>query len=106
MSADEHGQDTWHQHTTEEGVPMEEHGAQASAKAMGLTIIAMTLGVLLVIIVLVVYFKNYMSNYDAMINETTTAAAQSTEYRHTKLASMEAPVNAAMEVVIAEYASN
>jgi len=102
MSADEHGHDNWHQ----ENVEGDAHGAQASAKAMGLTIIAMTLGVLLIIIVLVVYFRNYMSNYDAMINETTKAAAASMEYRDAQLAKIEAPVNAAMQVVIDEYASN
>ena len=104
MSADEH--DNWHSHSPEEGAPQGEHTAQASAKAMGLTIIAMTLGVLVVIIVLVVYFQNYMSNYKSMINETTTAAAASTEARDTQLAAMKTSVDGAIEVVIAEYASN
>ncbi len=102
MSADEHGHDNWHEENVETGA----HDAQASAKAMGLTIIAMTLGVLLIIIVLVVYFRNYMSNYEAMINETTTAAAASTEYRDAQLAKIEDPVDAAMQAVIDDYASN
>ncbi len=104
MSAD--GHDQWHQTPAEEGSAQEPHAAQVSAKGMGITIIAMTLGVLLVFIILVVYFQNYMSNYRAMINETTTAAAESTQARDQELAALEEPVNAAMAQVIAEYASN
>tara|TARA_R110002111_G_scaffold262219_1_gene337449 strand:- start:2103 stop:2528 length:426 start_codon:yes stop_codon:yes gene_type:complete len=104
MSAD--GHDNWHQNSSDEGVPQEAHGAQASAKAMGLTIIAMTLGVLFVIIVLVVYFQNYMSNYKSMINENTEAAAISWHERQSTLDAMEAPMQEAMAVVIAEYAQD
>lgn len=104
MSAD--GHDNWHQHTNAEGMPQEEHGAQASAKALGLTFIAMTLGVLLVIIVLKVYFDSYMSSYKAKIEENTTAAAETWNWRQDKLAGMAPSVAAATEQVIAEYASS
>ena len=106
MSADEHGHDNWHQHSAEEGMPQGEHAAQVSTKAMGLTIITMTLGVLFVIIVLVVYFNNYMSNYKSIINETTTAAAATWEENQKIFAMIDEPIDRAMEVVIAEYASN
>jgi Na+-transporting methylmalonyl-CoA/oxaloacetate decarboxylase gamma subunit len=104
MSAD--GHDQWHQHTAAEGAPQEEHAAQASAKALGLTFIAMTLGVLFVIIVLVVYFRSYMSNYESQINENTEAAALFWEYKSEKLAAIEEPVAGAIDKVIAEYAQN
>ena len=45
MSAD--GHDNWHQHTAAEGMPQDEHGSQASAKALGLTFIFMVLGVII-----------------------------------------------------------
>lgn len=104
MSAD--GHDHWHQHSNAEGMPQEEHGAQASAKALGLTFIAMTLGVLLVIIVLKVYFDSYMSSYRAKIEENTTAAAETWEWRQDKLNAMAPAVAAATERVIADYAQN
>ncbi len=107
MSADEHnGHDHWHQHSADEGVPQEEHAAQASTKALGLTFIGMTLGVLIVIGVLVVYFQNYMSNYRSIINENTEGAAAASAYRDAELASIKEPVEGAIEAVIAEYASN
>jgi len=104
MSAD--GHDQWHQHSPAEGAPQEEHAAQASAKALGLTFIAMTLGVLFVIIVLVVYFKTYMSNYKSQINESTTAAAITWEYKKGELDALEQPVQDAIDRVVAEYAQN
>lgn len=104
MSAD--GHDNWHQHTDAEGVPQEEHGAQASAKALGLTFIFMVLGVLFVIIVLKVYFDSYMSSYKAKIEENTTAAAETWQWRQDKLTSMAPAVRVATEQVIEEYASN
>ena len=73
---------------------------------MGITIITMTLGVLFVIIVLVVYFQNYMSNYKAMVNENTDAAAISWGEKQDVLGQIQAPVNDAMSIVIAEYAND
>jgi len=103
MSAD--GHDNWHQHSNAEGKPQEEHGSQASAKALGLTFIAMTLGVLLVIIVLKVYFDSYMSSYKAKIEENTTAAAATWQWKQDKLSTMAPSVAIATEQVIAEYAA-
>lgn len=104
MSAD--GHDNWHQHTTAEGAPQEEHGAQASAKALGLTFIFMVLGVLFVIIVLKVYFDSYMSSYRAKINENTEAAAATWEWKQDKLNTMAPAVRIATEQVIADYVSS
>lgn len=103
MSAD--GHDNWHQHSAAEGAPQAEHGSQASAKALGLTFIAMTLGVLLVIIVLKVYFDSYMSSYRAKVEENTTAAAETWQWKQDMLSEMAPSVGIAAEQVIAEYAS-
>ncbi|HCT45448.1 MAG: hypothetical protein CMJ35_06310 [Phycisphaerae bacterium] len=102
MSAD--GHDNWHQHSDAEGMPQEEHGAQASAKALGLTFIFMVLGVLFVIIVLKVYFDSYMSSYKAKIEENTSAAAETWQLKQDKLNDMAPVVAIATEQVIAEYA--
>lgn len=104
MSAD--GHDNWHQHSADEGMPQEEHGAQASAKALGFTIIGMVLGVLLVIIVLKVYFDSYMSKYEAKINEGTEEAALIWHEKQDTLNAMAPGVAVATERVIAEYAAN
>lgn len=103
MSAD--GHDNWHQHTAAEGMPQEEHGAQASAKALGLTFIFMVLGVLFVIIVLYIYFDSYMDSYKAKINENTEAAAAHWQYKNDMLNEMAPSVRVATEQVISEYAS-
>lgn len=103
MSAD--GQDNWHQHTHAEGVPQEEHGAQASAKALGLTFIFMVLGVLFVIIVLKVYFDSYMSSYRAKIEENTSAAAETWQWKQKELGEINPAVREAIDQVTAEYAS-
>ena len=54
--SDAHGHDAWHQHSTAEGMPQHEHGAHASAKALGLTFITMVVGVIVVILILVPIF--------------------------------------------------
>ncbi len=68
-----HGHDAWHHHTTAEGAPQPEHGAHASARALGLTFIVMVLGVIFVILVLVAYFNSYVSSFRAERQEGTTA---------------------------------
>ncbi|MEX0877163.1 MAG: hypothetical protein WD114_06860 [Phycisphaerales bacterium] len=104
MSADAH--DQWHRHTPEEGVPQHEHGSHASAKALGITFIAITLGVLFVIIILKVYFDSYMDAYRSEINETNTAAAVSWGEKQEILSEMAPYIPDAAESVIAEYATN
>jgi len=64
--------DSWHRHKTEEGVSQHEHGAHASARALAITFIAMTLGVAFVIIVLMAYFNSYNARFKEQVQETTT----------------------------------
>ncbi len=97
--------DQWHRHTDEEGRPMHEHGAHTSAKALGFTFIAMTLGVLLVIIVLKVYFDSYISSYKAKIDENTSGAKAAWIHKQDVLGRMAPYIPRASEAVVAEYAS-
>ena len=115
-----HAHDDWHQHTAAEGAPQEEHGAQASAKAMGLTLIAMVVGVVLTILVLVAYFKSYVGNFKAQKQEGTTGimtpAFEGKLAAREKLSSYQwidrdaktvrVPIDAAMQTVLAEYKAN
>ncbi|MBL4590839.1 MAG: hypothetical protein JKY96_02650 [Phycisphaerales bacterium] len=108
--------DQWHTHSADEPAPQLEQAAHVSPKWLALTLIAIVFGVLFVIIVLVVYYNNYMSKYDASINETTTEAQASFEEKiavQTTRNSFEwidrengivqIPVDMAMDLVIADY---
>jgi len=64
--------DSWHRHNTEEGAAQHEQGAHASARALAITFIAMTLGVAFVIIVLMAYFNSYNARFKEQVQETTT----------------------------------
>lgn len=109
--------DSYHTHSDSEPKPQQAHAATASPKALGITLILMVLGVLAVIFVLVVYFDNYMDNYKSEINETSALTAPTWEEKQAKLAELgtygwvdsdtaRQPLEAAMEQVINEYASN
>ncbi len=115
MSAD-HAHDDWHEHTAAEGKPQEEHGAQASAKAMGLTLVAMVVGVVLTILILVAYFNSYVGNYKASAQEGVAIMKPAFEGKlaaQEKLSSyawvdreartVRVPVDTAAEMVLAEY---
>ena len=71
MSAD-HAHDQWHQHSAAEGAPQHEHGSHMTVKALGITFIGMTLGVILTILVLVIYFNSYVGKYKAEKTEGTS----------------------------------
>lgn len=103
--------DQWHAHTSDEMAPQLEHASHVSPKWMALTFIGMVLGVLFVIIVLVVYFNNYMDNYKSKLDETTTGAQASYEAKIAARERLADPssgavtvsINDAMEMVIADY---
>ncbi len=104
MSAEEH--DTWHQHTDAEGAPQREHGAHASPKALGITLILMVLGVLFTIIILKVYFDSYMSSYESKVEDNTVAARATWEWKQDIFNNMAPSVAKGTDAVIAEYAKN
>lgn len=114
MSADSH--DAYHTHTPAEGAPQHEHGATASPKALGITLIVMVLGVLVVILGLVIYFDNYMSNYEASVNETDEISAATWDDVQERKASLDQhawiddqtiriPLDEAKAKVLSEYQS-
>lgn len=70
MSAD-HAHDNWHQHSAEEGAPQHEHGSHMTVKALGMTFIIMTVGVILTILILVAFFNSYVGKYKAGKTEGT-----------------------------------
>lgn len=102
----EHAHDQWHTHSPDATQPMKEHGAQASPKVLGLTFIAMTLGVLFVIIVLKVYFDSYMSSYRSKIDENTKAAAVTWNHKQDVLGTLAPQIPQAIDAVVREYAQN
>jgi hypothetical protein len=61
---DAHGHaDSWHHHDAAEGLPQHEHGSKVSPTALGITFVAMTLGVVFTILVLVAYYNSYKTAY-------------------------------------------
>lgn len=114
-----HGHDAWHQHTTAEGAPQHEHGAHASAKALGLTFIVMVVGVIATILILVAYFKSFVSQYKAERQEGTAMMAPTFEAKlaaRNRLGSygwvdrdagtVHIPLDAAMQRVLSDYQKN
>lgn len=110
------GHDDWHQHSAADGVPQDEHAAQASVKALGMTFIIMTVGVILTILVLVAYFKSYVGSYRAKVQEGTAIMQPAFEAKLSARKHLEEfgwidrdaqtvhiPLDRAMEQVVAEY---
>lgn len=114
--SDTQGHDQWHHHTAAEGVPQVEHGSHASSKALGLTFIAMVVGVIAIILILIVYFNTYVSAFKSQQLEGTVLMVPA---YNAKLAAREhlgshgwidrqagfvhIPVEDAMRKVIADY---
>ncbi|MFK7884277.1 MAG: hypothetical protein AB8F26_08880 [Phycisphaerales bacterium] len=108
--------DDWHQHTAAEGMPQEEHGSQASVKALGMTFIVMTVGVIVTILLLVVYFKSYVGTYKAKVQEGTAIMQPAFEAKLAAQSKLESfgwidrdartvhiPIDQAMQSVINDY---
>lgn len=108
--------DDWHQHTAAEGMPQEEHAAQASVKALGMTFIVMTVGVIVTILLLVVYFKSYVGTYKAKVQEGTAIMQPAFEAKLAAQSKLESfgwidrdartvhiPIDQAMQSVINDY---
>lgn len=70
--------DPWADHTNEPP-PRDPHGASASPRALALTLVAMTFGVLFVIVTLVVYFDSYTAQLKSARQEGYESFAR--EYR-------------------------
>ena len=108
--------DAFHDHSNDQA-PQEAHAAVASPKALGITLILMVLGVIAIILILVAYFDNFMSNYRAEINETSAISAPTWEAKQASIQKLNSygwvnnttahqPIENAIDQVITEYASN
>ena len=108
--------DAFHDHSNDQA-PQEPHAEVASPKALGITLILMVLGVIAVILILVAYFDNFMSNYRAEINETSAISEPTWQAKQASLATLNSygwvnnttahqPLDIAIDQVITEYASN
>jgi uncharacterized protein HemX len=103
--------DSWHRHGNEEGAPQNEHGAHASARALAITFIAMTLGVAFVIIILMAYFNSYNARFKEQVQETTTLGepvrvqhaadlAELQSYKWVDQDTIKIPIDQAMKAVV------
>ena len=108
--------DGWHEHSADEGAPQVEHGSHANPTALAVTFIGMILGVAFVIVVLVAYFNNYVSNIKAEKQEgvgiaapfeasKTEALAHLDGYGWVDPATIHIPVSLAMDSVVERYAA-
>lgn len=105
--------DSWHRHATDDGAPQQEHGAHASARALSIAFITMTLGVAFVIIVLIAYFNSYNSRYKKQVQETTILGDEVraqraadlgtlTQYGRIDAENYQIPIDVAMQAVVTE----
>jgi len=112
---DDHGE--WFRHDAFEGDPQAEHAAHVSPAALGIAFLAITFGVLALVLILVIYFQQYNSRLQTTRLEGTGSADQYLEYRagaKTRLSQVSAidrendvyriPIERAMEIVTEEYA--
>ncbi len=108
--------DAWHRHSEDEGAPQVEHAAHANPTILAVTFIAMILGVAFVVVVLVAYFNNYVSNFKAEKQEGVGMAAPFEASKAEALAQLNGhgwvdtntiyiPVDDAMDLVVQRYAS-
>lgn len=108
----------WHQHSSEEGAPQEEHTSHVNATGLAITFLAMVFGVAFVIIVLVVYFNSYSSRFASERLEGTKSAQEylamraemkqrlsETGWSDPETGAVHIPIEQAMEMVVGEYAA-
>ena len=108
--------DDWFRHSSEEGAPQGEHGSHASARALAITFIAMTLGVAFTIVVLIAFFNSYSSRFKESVQETTTLGNEVRQMKATAQGELQQygwvdhdrvqiPIDKAMKEVVAEKAN-
>jgi hypothetical protein len=78
--------DSWHMHTSEEGSPQEEHGAQANPAALVATFVGSVVFVGAVILATVMYYGAHNTRLREERIETTALAADYFQYRDRSLA--------------------
>lgn len=108
----------WHKHTGDEPAPQTEHGSRAEPIILGVTALAIVIGVFAMIGITWVYYNSYVTHMRRTVIETNAAMVQSEQERveaRSLLASggvagegdqalTFGPMNEAMNSVIQEYA--
>ena len=109
--------DAWHRHSSDEGMPQEEHGSTVNPTALGIVFVAMVFGVVFVLLILTAYFNNYTYTYKARQQEGVPVARSVFEtdkaFAASRLAgygwinrdagTVHLPLDAAYQTVIAQY---
>ncbi len=113
----EHEQpDAWHRHSSDEGMPREEHGARVNPVALFVALILMGVFTAGASIVTVIYYVQHTSSLKQELRETTNSAAQQIEYRadamnlqdnfaweDTQAGTVRIPISQAMDRVVEQY---
>jgi hypothetical protein len=114
--SDHHDHGDWFRHSADEALPQQEHASHVNTTAIGLTLLAIVFGVLFTVVVLSMYFVQYANTRKAEMNEGVGSAETYIAYRDQSAAQLQAlewvdraagtvnvPVDAAMDAVLAEY---
>lgn len=109
--------DAWHRHSSEEGMPQEEHGSTVNPTALSIVFVAMVFGIVFVLLILTAYFNNYTYTFKARQVEGVPVSRQvyetENEFAQLKLStygwidrnagSVHVPLDTAYQTVIAQY---
>lgn len=111
--------DQWHRHVAVEGTPQTEHTAVASPKVLAISFITISTTVAVSVLILVVFFDHYTTNYKAEQMENTTQSASFIKYKgdwedvdsrtyawaDPKEGTIRIPLDKAMDRVVEKYKS-
>jgi len=120
LPVEHQGPDSWHRHSAAEGTPQAEHGAIASPGALLIAFIAISVTVALTVLVLQIYFTQYMTTFRAQQVENTAVSKTFNEYKarweeqdsrafavaDAKTGAVRIPVESAMKHVLDTYAAS
>jgi hypothetical protein len=117
LTAEHEQPDQWHRHSVVEGTPQAEHAAVASPKVLAISFFAMTFTIASSVLILVIFFEHYATNYKAEQIETISRSTHFNDYKgrweqvesksygwaDPKAGTVRIPLDTAMERVIAKY---
>lgn len=108
--------DAWHQHSPDEGVPQQEHGAHANISALLITFVVLTVATVAFSVIIGLYTiqrvtqltaasegKGLMAMSAEAVQYKQDALAAQTGYSWTAAGTVRLPIDQAMQKVVAEY---
>lgn len=95
--------DAWHRHTLSEGLPQHEHAADVNVRGLLAAFALTSLGVALVLVVIIVYYRATVVEARRQRIETTVLAQEANEYRAAAQAEIAQVRSQAFDEVIARY---